>query len=99
MIEYYEQLSEEEQDDIKHVIQTLYRQTFLLERKFEKRTGRMVPVREYRVCSKHREFLEEYFAVAGITLQENLHMASCTSRERHYGEKSSPDLPQSIFWC
>ncbi len=25
MIEYYEQLSEEEQDDIKHVIQTLYR--------------------------------------------------------------------------
>lgn len=26
MIEYYEQLSEEEQDDIKHVIQTLYRQ-------------------------------------------------------------------------
>ena len=52
MIEYYEQLSEEEQDDIKHVIQTLYRQTFLLERKFEKRTGRMVPVREYRVCSK-----------------------------------------------
>ena len=46
MIEYYEQLSEEEQDDIKHVIQTLYRQTFLLERKFEKRTGRMVPVRE-----------------------------------------------------
>ena len=52
MIEYYEQLSEEEQDDIKHVIQTLYRQTFLLERKFEKRTGRMVPVREYRVCSR-----------------------------------------------
>ena len=27
MIEYYEQLSEEEQDDIKHVIQTLYRKT------------------------------------------------------------------------
>lgn len=39
MIEYYEQLSEEEQDDIKHVIQTLYRQTFLLERKFENGPG------------------------------------------------------------
>ena len=74
MIEYYEQLSEEEQDDIKHVIQTLYRQTFLLERKFEKRTGRMVPVREYRVCSKHREFLEEYFAVAGITPVSYTHL-------------------------
>ena len=90
MIEYYEQLSEEEQDDIKHVIQTLYRQTFLLERKFEKRTGRMVPVREYRVCSKHREFLEEYFAVAGITLQENLHMGVMYIQgETLWGEKLS----------
>ena len=90
MIEYYEQLSEEEQDDIKHVIQTLYRQTFLLERKFEKRTGRMVSVREYRVCSKHREFLEEYFAVAGITLQENLHMGVMYIQgETLWGEKLS----------
>ena len=90
MIEYYEQLSEEEQDDIKHVIQTLYRQTFLLERKFEKRTGRMVPVREYRVCSKHREFLEKYFAVAGITLQENLHMGVMYIQgETLWGEKLS----------
>ena len=71
MINYYEELSGEEQQRVKESIQLLYRQTFLLERKFEKRTGRMVPVREYRVCSKHREFLEEYFAVAGITLQEN----------------------------
>ena len=84
------ELSEEEQDDIKHVIQTLYRQTFLLERKFEKRTGRMVPVREYRVCSKHREFLEEYFAVAGITLQENLHMGVMYIQgETLWGEKLS----------
>ena len=90
MIKYYEQLSEEEQDDIKHVIQTLYRQTFLLERKFEKRTGRMVPVREYRVCSKHREFLEKYFAVAGITLQENLHMGVMYIQgETLWGEKLS----------
>ena len=47
MIEYYEQLSEEEQDDIKHVIQTLYRQTFLLERKYDRKTKRYQINREY----------------------------------------------------
>jgi len=50
----------------------------------------MVPVREYRVCSKHREFLEEYFAVAGITLQENLHMGVMYIQgETLWGEKLS----------
>lgn len=31
MIEYYEQLSQEEKEEITEVVQTLYRQTFLLE--------------------------------------------------------------------
>ena len=33
MIDYYEQLTQEEKEEITEVIQTLYRQTFLLERK------------------------------------------------------------------
>ena len=33
------------------VIQILYRQTFLLERKYDKKSGRMQYVREYRICS------------------------------------------------
>ena len=41
MIDYYEQLTQEEKEEITEVIQTLYRQTFLLERKFDKRAGRM----------------------------------------------------------
>lgn len=74
MITYYEELDEEEQDRLKNVIQTLYRQTFLLERKFDKRTGRMAVSGEYRTAGRHFAFLKEYFAVAGITLQENVHM-------------------------
>ena len=35
MIEYYEQLSQEEKEEITEVVQTLYRQTFLLVRKFD----------------------------------------------------------------
>ena len=32
MIEYYEQLSDEEKDDVKRVIQILFRQSFVLVR-------------------------------------------------------------------
>lgn len=73
MIEYFEQLTQEEQEGLTEVIQTLYRQTFLLERKFDRRAGRLQYEKEYRLCSKHFEFLKAYFAVAGITLQENVH--------------------------
>ena len=34
MIEYYESLTDEEKDEMKEVIQALFRQTFLLERKY-----------------------------------------------------------------
>ena len=90
MIEYFEQLSQEEQEEITEVIQILYRQTFVLERKFDKRQGRMVPVREYRVVSKHLEFIRAYFKVAGITLRENAHMGVIYIQgEQLWGEKLS----------
>ena len=74
MIEYFEQITQEEQDMLTEVIQTLLRQTYLLERRYDRRTGRMQYVKEYRTCSKHLEFLREYFSIAGITLKENAHM-------------------------
>lgn len=90
MIEYFEQLSQEEQEEITEVIQILYRQTFVLERKFDKRQGRMVPVREHRVLSKHLEFIRAYFKVAGITLRENAHMGVIYIQgEQLWGEKLS----------
>ena len=74
MIEYYEQLPQEEQEALTEIIRMLYRQTYMLERKYDRRTGRMQYVKEYRILSKHLEFLTEYFAVAGIALRENAHM-------------------------
>ena len=74
MTEYYAMLTEEEQDAVKEVIQTLYRQTFILERKYDRRAGRMTLVKEYRTADKHREFLKEYFQIAGIMLCQNVHM-------------------------
>ena len=88
MIDYVEQLSQEEQEDITEVIQILYRQTFLLERKYDKKSGRMQYVREYRICSKHMEFLRAYYKVAGITLKENAHMGLIYIQgEALWGEK------------
>lgn len=88
MIDYFEQLSQEEQEDITEVIQILYRQTFLLERKYDKKSGRMQYVREYQICSKHMEFLRAYYKVAGITLKENAHMGLIYIQgEALWGEK------------
>ncbi|MEO2239060.1 DUF4194 domain-containing protein [Dorea sp. YH-dor226] len=88
MIEYYEQLSQEEKEEITEVVQTLYRQTFLLERKFDKRSGRMQYTKEYRICSKHLEFLKYYFTIAGIQLKENVHMGVIYIQgEMLWGEK------------
>lgn len=88
MIDYYEQLTQEEQDEITEVIQLLYRQTFLLERKYDKRAGRLQYVKEYRTCTKHLEFLRAYFKTGGITLYENAHMGIIYIQgETLWGEK------------
>ena len=88
MTGYYEELLVEEQEAVTEVIQLLLRQTFLLERKFDKRAGRLVFVKEYRTCSKHIEFLTEYFKVAGIELHENAQMGLIYIQgETLWGEK------------
>ena len=88
MIEYFEQLTQEEQEDLTDVIRLLYRQTFLLERKFDKRAGRLQYQREYRICEKHIDFLKMYFQIAGITLCENVHLGLIYIQdEMGWGEK------------
>lgn len=88
MIDYFEQLMAEEQDEITEVIQMLFRQTYLLERKYDKRSGRMQYTKEYRICEKHKEFLKKYFSVAGIELKQNIHMGVLyLQNEQLWGEK------------
>lgn len=88
MIKYFEELMQEEQDQITDVIQMLFRQTYLLERKYDKRSGRMQYTNEYRICEKHKEFLKKYFSVAGIELKQNIHMGVLyLQNEQLWGEK------------
>ena len=54
MIEYYEQLLQEEQEAITEIIQTLFRQTFILEQKFDRRAGRLQYEKDYRALPRSR---------------------------------------------
>ena len=72
MIDYIEQLSDEEKEQITEVIRLLYRQTFILERKYDRRAEKWQYSREYKICAMHMEFLKEYFALAGFTVREEL---------------------------
>lgn len=74
MIPYYDELMQEEQAELTELIRLLLRQTFLLERKYEKRSGRFQYNRDYSLCSKHLEFIRAYFSVAGISVLENSQM-------------------------
>lgn len=74
MIEYIEQLSDEEREQITEVIQLLLKQTFILERKYDRRNEKYQYTREYKTCSLHLEFLKDYFRVAGIELTENVYL-------------------------
>lgn len=71
MIPYYDSLTGEEKREVTDSVRLLLRQTFLLERKYDRRTERFQNNREYRICGKHLEFIREYLAIAGITVQEN----------------------------
>ena len=70
MIPYYDELNDEEKDAVTKVIRTLLRQTFILERKYDKKSGRLTYNKEFRTVDLHQEFLREYFKISGITLRE-----------------------------
>ncbi len=71
MLLYYNELLDEEKDMLTEVIKTLFNQTFLLESKFDKKSGRYMPSKLYRACERHLDFLKEYFKVADIDIIEN----------------------------
>lgn len=71
MITYYDELSQEEQQEVRDAIQLLQKQTFILERKYDRRVKRLRFNREFRICNKHLDFIREYFAIAGVEVQEN----------------------------
>ena len=90
MINYYEELPPEEQRKVTESVQSLYRQTFLLERLYDKKTKRYKINREYYQCSKHLEFIRAYFDIMDIEVVENSQIGVIYIRgEQVLGEKLS----------
>lgn len=74
MIPYYDSQMSGVRQELTELIRLLLRQTFVLERKYDKKSGRFQYTKEYRSCSRHLEFIRHYFSVAGIEVTENSHM-------------------------
>lgn len=76
MFEYYKELATSDQEKLKDVITQLLAQSFILERKYDRKRGRMVLNKDFYFCENHMEFLTQYFEVAGIRLQKNMELGS-----------------------
>lgn len=76
MFKYYKELATSEQEKLKDVITQLLAQSFILERKYDRKKGRMVLNKDFYFCENHMEFLTQYFEVAGIRLQKNTELGS-----------------------
>ena len=88
MIDFFEQLPEEEKQTVKESIQLLYRQTFLLERKYDRKSKRYQINRDFYKCDKYLEFIKAYFAIMDIEVIESSQMGVIYIRgEQVVGEK------------
>ncbi len=71
MIEYYNQLFLEEQQELTAAIKLLQAQTFVLEKKYDRVIGRYQINHSYRICEKHLDFIKAYFRIADLEVVEN----------------------------
>ena len=68
MFEYMENVSQNEAENIKKTIQDLFRQTCILQEKYDPVT--LVPSdnEQYEICNRHKDFMESYLAVMGCEM-------------------------------
>ena len=68
MVNYMEELSVTEADNLKKTIAALFRQTCILQVKYDPVT--LVPKDNlyYEICVRHRKFIEDYLAVLNCEL-------------------------------
>lgn len=71
MFSYYNELLDEEKEELTEAIKNLFNQTFILERKYDKKSERYLPNKMYRTCERHLDFLREYYKIADMDLIEN----------------------------
>lgn len=68
MNNYLQEFSATEQENIKKIIQDLFRQTCILQTKCDPVTLIMKDNPKYQICERHREFIADYLSVLGCEL-------------------------------
>lgn len=68
MINYLQDFTASEQDNIKKTIQDLFRQTCILQTKCDPATLIIKDNPRYNVCARHREFISDYLSVLDCQL-------------------------------
>ncbi len=68
MVAYLENISQAEAEQIKKTIQALFRQTCILQVKYDPATLIPRDNPQYEVCARHRNFIEDYLSVLGCEL-------------------------------
>lgn len=76
MIPYFNELLQEEKEELTGAIRLIERQTYVLERKYDRKTGRYQYVKEYRTLDRHMEFLREYLNISGISICEDVQLGA-----------------------
>lgn len=71
MVSYLEELSLTEADSLKKTIRDLFRQTCILQVKYDPATLIPRDNPRYQTCMKHRAFIEDYLAVLGCELKHD----------------------------
>ena len=68
MASYIEELSVTEAENLKKTISKLFRQTCILQMRYDPVTLTPIDNLDYEICVRHRGFIEEYLAVLGCEL-------------------------------
>ena len=68
MSTYLEELSLSEAEEVKRTIRDLFRQTCILQTKYDPATLTPRDNPRYQTCAKHRAFIEDYVSVLGCEL-------------------------------
>lgn len=80
MFQYIENLTPAQAEEVKKTIQDLFRQTCILQIKYDPVTLLARENPRYHSCSRHREFISDYLSVLGCELlhdpQENIYRLS-----------------------
>lgn len=68
MFTYLEEVSVTEAEQIRRTIQALFRQTCILQVKYDPVTLTPRDNPQYEICARHRNFIEDYVSVLGCEL-------------------------------